>query len=84
MPCICEFDGIRIYMYDNEHQPPHFHVFARGESAVVDIKELDVSAGRLPRADRRKVVEWANRRKEELKRNWERIERKETLERIEP
>ena len=84
MPCICEFDGIQIYMYDNEHRPPHFHVFVRGQGAVVDINTLDVSAGRLPRADRRKVIRLASTRQRELLQNWERIERKQTLERIEP
>lgn len=84
MPCICEFDGIQIYMYDNEHRPPHFHVFARGEGAVVDIHALRVSAGRLARADRRRVLGWASKRQQELLRNWERIEQKQQLERIEP
>ncbi len=25
MPLICEFFGIKIYMYWDEHVPPHFH-----------------------------------------------------------
>lgn len=54
------------------------------KGAVVDINTLDVAAGRLPRADRRKVIRWAKTRQRELLRNWERIERKQTLERIEP
>lgn len=83
MPCICEFDGIQIYMYDNDHQPPHFHVYVRGEQAIVDIKTFTIT-GQLRRPDRRKVVAWANKRQGELLYNWTRIERKQPLERIEP
>ena len=83
MPCICEFDGIQIYMYDNDHQPPHFHVYVRGEQAIVDMQTFAIT-GRLRRPDRRKVMAWANKRQGELLRNWTRIERKQPLERIEP
>lgn len=83
MPCICEFDGIQIYMYDDDHQPPHFHVRARGQQAIIDIQTFDVT-GRLGRPDRRKVIAWAHKRQVELLRNWTRIERKQPLERIEP
>ncbi|NOT77537.1 MAG: DUF4160 domain-containing protein [Bacteriovoracaceae bacterium] len=26
MPCISSFYGIRIYLYPNDHNPPHFHI----------------------------------------------------------
>lgn len=26
MPSICEFDGMSIYVYGNDHNPPHIHV----------------------------------------------------------
>ena len=25
MPCVCEFYGVAIYFYYNDHAPPHFH-----------------------------------------------------------
>jgi hypothetical protein len=83
VPCICEFDGIQVYMYDNGHRPPHFHVNARGEQAIIDIQTFDVT-GQLRRPDRRKVMVWAQKRQAELLQNWTRIERKQPLERIDP
>ena len=33
MPQICEFFGVSIYMYYNDHRPPHFHaVYAEHEA----------------------------------------------------
>ena len=26
MPCISSFYGLLIYMYGDDHNPPHFHV----------------------------------------------------------
>jgi hypothetical protein len=35
MPCICQFFGIAIYMYFNDHSPPHFHAkYAGGEATI--------------------------------------------------
>ena len=44
MPRICEFFGIVIYMYYNDHRPPHFHaeyaereaLFSRARSVILD------------------------------------------------
>ena len=37
MPQISEFYGISIYMYINDHQPPHFHVKYNCYEAFVNI-----------------------------------------------
>jgi hypothetical protein len=42
MPSISEFYGIIIYMYWNEHNPPHFHAKYQDKEAVVNINSLEV------------------------------------------
>ena len=84
MPCICEFDGIQIYMYVPDHNPPHFHVRARGVQAQIDMITFEVLRGELNLPDQRKVLEWARKRQPELKRNWERIEAHLPPEEIQP
>lgn len=74
MPCICEFDGVQIYMYVPDHNPPHFHARARGQEAQIAITSAAILRGDLPSSDYRKVVAWAQKRRGELERNWERIE----------
>ncbi len=74
MPCICEFDGIQIYMYVPDHNPPHFHVRVHGLEAQITITDPDILRGSLGRTERRKVIEWARKRQYELEANWHRIE----------
>jgi len=59
MPRISEFYGIRIYMYYNDHAPPHFHAGYAEDEAVFTIDTLQVLYGWVPRRVRALVVEWA-------------------------
>jgi hypothetical protein len=46
MPSISTFFGIVIYMYYNDHVPPHFHAEYGGEEALILIGSGDIYAGR--------------------------------------
>lgn len=48
MPVIALFLGIKITMYYDEHNPPHFHAEYAGRSASVDIQNGCVTRGALP------------------------------------
>jgi hypothetical protein len=52
------FDGIRIYVYRRDHNPPHFHA---EYEAVIDIRTLDVIAGELPGKQLKKVRRWTEK-----------------------
>ncbi len=84
MPCICEFFGIAIYMYHNDHWPPHFHAEYAGGEARYEIETLRVNKGRLHRRAHGLVIEWADIHRAELLANWQRARRGEPLVRIEP
>jgi hypothetical protein len=49
-----------IYMYYNEHSPPHFHAEYSGDEAVFEIETLRIYAGSLPRRVHNLVLEWAD------------------------
>ena len=49
MPEISRFFGIIIFMYFDEHNPPHFHVKYNEARAVLSISDLRVMEGKLPR-----------------------------------
>jgi hypothetical protein len=74
MPTIAEFDGItiRIYYRPREHPPPHFHAIYGDQEASYDIDTLEVTVGKLRRAQRRAVADWATPRREELMACWNR------------
>ena len=74
MPELSRFLGIVIYMYFNEHNPPHFHVEYNEYKASISIKELGLLEGKLPSKVRSLVIEWAQEHQGELLDNWNTIQ----------
>jgi hypothetical protein len=71
MPRICEFFGILIKMYFNDHTPAHFHAEYGEFEAIYTIDTLDILRGELPRRAHTMVVEWTIIHRSELRENWE-------------
>lgn len=84
MPTISVFFGIVIQMFWKDHAPPHFHALYAEHEALISIRTLEVLEGGLPRRALAMVLEWAADHREELTENWDRCQRMETPERIEP
>ncbi len=84
MPRICEFFGVVIYMYYNDHHPAHFHAEYAEHEALFTIDTLEILEGELPRRPRAFVVEWASLHREALRANWERARQGLPLQAIEP
>lgn len=84
MPKVCEFYGIRIYFYFDDHAPPHFHVFYGGHEAQVTIESLEIIAGSLPNRAYAMVAEWALARRAELRRAWRQASKPEAIDPIAP
>ncbi len=70
MPEISRFFGIIIFMYFDEHNPPHFHAKYNEDRAVISINELKVVDGHIQKRALSLVLEWANEHREELLHNW--------------
>lgn len=84
MPEISRFFGIVVKMYFEDHAPPHFHAEYGGHSALIDIRNLSVFAGRLPPRAMGLVIEWASLHQRELLENWNRARTSASLEKIDP
>jgi hypothetical protein len=67
MPAISVFYGIIIRMYHGDHAPANFHVFYQGREAKIDIENLELMAGRLPRRALGFVLDWAELHQNELR-----------------
>lgn len=83
MPEISRFYGIIIYMFFNDHNPPHFHVEYQDFEASIEI-ESGVVKGIIPRRALKLIFEWMDMHKEELLENWKKIEERKSLDKIEP
>ncbi len=84
MPEISRFLGIKIFMYFNEHNPPHFHVEYNDCRASIDIKTFGVMDGKLPSKVLGLVVEWAEDHQDELFQNWNNMKETGEYKKIEP
>lgn len=74
MPEISRFFGIIIFMYFDDHNPPHFHVKYGEQRAIVGIQDLRLLEGNLSRRAMNMVLEWANEHRLELMNNWNRMQ----------
>ncbi len=83
MPEISKFYGIIIYMYIDDHNPPHFHVWYDDYQAEITIKD-GIVTGSLPRRALHLVYEWLDLHREELMENWRRLSNSEAALKIEP
>ncbi|MEK7276930.1 MAG: DUF4160 domain-containing protein [Chloroflexota bacterium] len=83
MPRVSKFFGVLIYMYYNDHQPPHFHAEYGEHEALYVIETLETLRGSLPRRAHALVIEWATLHRAELRENWERARQQRPLSEIE-
>jgi hypothetical protein len=60
MLTISQFFGIVIQMLWREHVPPHFHAMYAEHEALIDIRNLEVIGGNLPRRAISLSIEWAS------------------------
>lgn len=84
MPEISRFLGIVIYMYFNDHNPPHFHAVYNDYKASILIKTLGLMEGKLPSKVMSLVIEWAQEHQEELLENWNSIKEAGQYRKIKP
>ena len=84
MPVIALFLGIKITMYYDENNPPHFHAEYAGKTASIDIQNGYVTRGSLPNRQLKFVLAWAELHKDELMQNWELARANQPLNTIDP
>jgi hypothetical protein len=58
MPVISRFLGLAIYMYWNDHNPPHIHVIYGDYELQLNIESFEVIQGELPPNKLNKLVKW--------------------------
>jgi hypothetical protein len=84
MPNICSFYGITIWIYWNDHNPPHFHAKYAENEILIIIETLATYSGSLPSRALALVLEWALLHQEELMDDWSLAQNDLKLKKIEP
>ena len=84
MPILSLFYGIKITMYFDDHNPPHFHAEYAGQDATINILENTVIKSALPKRQLKLVLAWAELHKDELMQSWELVKINKTPLNISP
>ena len=83
MPEISKFYGIVIYMYMNEHNPPHFHAKYGNQEMTIDIVNGSIR-GEMSEMALRLVLEWLSIHRDEIMEAWHKAANGEQPGKIEP
>jgi len=70
MPIVKKIDSIKICVYSRDHLPPHFHVLYAEYEALIEIKSLNIIAGKIPAKVLQKVNKWAAKNTQMLLENF--------------
>lgn len=84
MPEISRFYGIVIQIFYNEHLPPHFHATYGEYRVQIDINNISVLSGEMPRKGLNLILDWAEIHRNELLRIWNLSEQEKPLPKVEP
>jgi Domain of unknown function (DUF4160) len=71
VPHLSFFYGIAIYLYYEDHPPPHLHARYGDHEAKVSIVSGQAIDGSLPRRAARLVAEWVNEHSDDLAACWD-------------
>lgn len=61
MATLARFGKIRVCMFPDDHNPPHFHVHGPGWRASFRINDLKLLKGSYPRNACDEALEWARK-----------------------
>lgn len=70
MTVLAKVEGVKLFMYGNDHPPAHFHALFAEYRAVINIETLTMTKGELPRPKLRAVLAWAAPRRAKLLEAW--------------
>lgn len=71
-------------MFYNDHGPAHFHALYAEFQATIDIENLTILEGHLPRRALELVLDWAELHRDELRENWNLAREKRATHKIPP
>lgn len=84
MPTISQFYGIKISIFYDDHNEPHFHAYYAEYEAKISIKTGKIVVGKLPQRAKKLVTEWMKKHEAELLENWNLAKEHKILKHVKP
>ncbi len=70
MPTFYIIEGVKIELFFDDHNPPHFHAIIAEYDALIEIGTSNIMKGNLPKNKRKLILEWAKENRDDLKSIW--------------
>lgn len=70
MPTIARFGNLKVQVFADDHNSPHFHVVGPDSEALIEIGTMRLMRGVLRRRDLDAALSWAANNIELLERAW--------------
>jgi len=70
VPTVVRLSRCVLYIYANDHNPPHFHVRTSDGDAAIVIETLAVADGTIDRLALKEALQWARDNKDTLFETW--------------
>jgi len=80
---LTRFYGMIVWMYSDDHDPPHIHIIYSGKVSRISL-EGEIIESYLPPGKLKILRKWMERHKEELNLNWERRKSGKKIIKIKP
>lgn len=58
MPILEIINGLKLYVYNGEHRPPHIHAVYNEYEVLIEIESKNIYAGDLPNKQLKLVFDW--------------------------
>lgn len=70
MPTVHRLARATIYIYPDDHPPPHFHMRGPHSNVQVEIETLQVMRGSYRAVDLAEAITWAKQNRQLLREKW--------------
>ena len=71
MPKLLDSEGVQVYIYPDDHPPPHVHAYWAERAVQIAIADGSVIVGSLPRAKLDVARNFVNEKRAELLEKWQ-------------
>ncbi len=73
MPTIVRIGNLKIQVFADDHNPPHFHVVTPDHEALVVLTTLTVLRGAIRRRELETALKWVRANRDVIANEWERL-----------